>query len=75
MLFGFKVKWILHDLNQTAIVCENHNDNILLLFMFDCNYERSPLLITFQPLVCKSVFLSSNPGGNSAYERGGDACR
>lgn len=60
MLFGFKLKWILDDLNQTVIVlCKSQRQ--LLLFMFDCNYERIPLLITFQPLVCKSVFLSSNP--------------
>lgn len=60
MLFGFKLKWILDDLNQTVIVL-GKSQRQLLLFMFDCNYERSPLLITFQPLVCKSVFLSSNP--------------
>lgn len=60
MFFGFKLKWILDDLNQTVIVlCKSQRQ--LLLFMFDYNYERSPLLITFQPLVCKSVFLSSNP--------------
>lgn len=60
MFFGFKLKWILDDLNQTVIVlCKSQRQ--LLPFMFDCNYERSPLLITFQPLVCKSVFLSSNP--------------
>ena len=32
MLFGFKLKWILHDLNKTVIVFANHNDD----YFFSC---------------------------------------